>query len=420
MALNVNRIEKEYYSSDTNIYKYSASLKYVLGEKIINIDQMNIKSIAIDSDYKKMKMPMVMLTASVHKDYVDLMEENQNKSIFILSIKRAVANSDMPDLYLDFIEDKFIYFISRSDEVVKEHSENSGASEDADFVDDPGREDIFEIVSLGLLSLDHVNKNKKMMNGIVSGNLSSIMYYATSHLPILIEPPKNNVSFENQVIPPLNSVAKTLEYLNSLAVFYDTKYRFFIDFDCSYLISSSGKHIAKKGETIGTVLITLRNSEDPGSKIQGMVIDKENSMYKIDVDDSDCEISDNHISGKSFSKVIATGTSGNASTKEVADLSESELIAKTKTVRIYNDNTGLLDNMVSSINSSSVQLMIQKADIDSSIITINKEYIFKANDVYDKEKYNGRYLLTRKRELYIKVDESFTMDTMLIFEKIPE
>ena len=111
MALNVNRIEKEYYNSDTNIYKYSASLKYVLGEKIINIDQMNIKSIAIDSDYKKMKMPMVMLTASVHKDYVDLMEENQNKSIFILSIKRAVANSDMPDLYLDFIEDKFIYFI---------------------------------------------------------------------------------------------------------------------------------------------------------------------------------------------------------------------------------------------------------------------------------------------------------------------
>lgn len=418
MAVNVNRIEREYYSSDTNIYKYSANLKYVLGEQIIEIEQMNIKSIAIDSDYKNMRMPMIMLTCSVHKDYVDLMEENQNKSIFILSIKRAVANSDMPNLYLDFIEDKFIYFISRSDEAVLEHSQDG--NQDADFIDDPSRKDVFEIISLGLLSLDHINKNKKMVNGIVSGSLSSVMYYVTSHLPILIEPPKNNVNLQNQVIPPLNSISKTLEYLNSLSVFYDTAYRFFIDFDCSYLISSSGKYIPKKGETIGTVFMTLRNDEDPGAKIQGMVIDKENSMYKIDVDDSDCEITDNHISGKSFSKLTATGTSGNAFSKEVADLSESEIISKTKTIRVYNDNNGLLDNMVSSINSSSIQLMIQKADIDSSVITMNKEYILQADDVYDREKYNGRYLLTRKRELYVKVDESFTMDTMLMFEKIPE
>lgn len=419
MAVNVNRIDKEFYSSDTNIYKYSANLKYILGEQIIEIEQMNIKSIAIDSDYKNMKMPMIMLTCSVHRDYVDLMQENQNKSIFILSIKRAVANSDMPDLYMDFIEDKFIYFISRSNEAVQEHSQEGNPDSD-EIIDDPGRKDVFEVISLGLLSLDHINKNKKMINGIVSGSLSSIMYYATSHLPILIEPPKNNVNIQNQVIPPLNSVAKTLEYLNSLSVFYDTAYRFFIDFDCSYLISSSGKYVPKKGETIGTVFMTLRNSEDPGSKIQGMVVDKENSMYKFDIDDSDCEIVDNHISGKSFSKLTATGTSGNAFSKEVTDLSESELIAKTKTIRVYNDNTGLVDNMVSSINTSSIQLMIQKADIDSSVITINKEYILKADDVYDKEKYNGRYLLTQKRELYIKVDESFTMDTMLIFEKIPE
>ena len=68
MAVNVNRIDKEFYSSDTNIYKYSANLKYILGEQIIEIEQMNIKSIAIDSDYKNMKMPMIMLTCSVHRD----------------------------------------------------------------------------------------------------------------------------------------------------------------------------------------------------------------------------------------------------------------------------------------------------------------------------------------------------------------
>ena len=50
---------------------------------------------------------------------------------------------------------------------------------------------------------------------------------------------------------------------------------------------------------------------------------------------------------------------------------------------------------------------------------MNKEYIIRADDAYGDETYNGRYLLTRKRELYIRDDNTFTMDVMLLFKKVP-
>ena len=46
------------------------------------------------------------------------------------------------------------------------------------------------------------------------------------------------------------------------------------------------------------------------------------------------------------------------------------------------------------------------------------KFIVKADDVYNTEAYNGRYILTRKRELYIREDENFSMNTMLLFEKV--
>ena len=74
--------------------------------------------------------------------------------------------------------------------------------------------------------------------------------------------------------------------------------------------------------------------------------------------------------------------------------------------------------MITSVNNSAIQLLIQKTDLDSSVITMNKEFIIKTDDVYDKDRYNGRYILTRKRELYLRQDENFVMNTMLLFEKL--
>lgn len=406
MPSNIN----ETYQPTTNIYKYTAELNYIIGEDVYYIDTMNIKSIAIDSNYKQMNMPMIFITLSIDKRLIDKMVQNQDTGIFIFQIKRCITNSDMPDLYTDYINDKFIYFIAE-DINKNDMADYEGANED--------REDIYKLTTIGLLSLDHVNKNKKNIQGVLNGKLSSIMYYVTGHLPIVIEPPTNNTIITNRVLPPMNSVSKTLRYLNSLNVFYSTQYRFFIDFDCAYLISSSGKAVQRDDEDITTVFLVLKNSYDEGSKIQGMITSEEQAMYQIEIDANDCELADNHVSEKSYSHVNAMTTSGAKSNSDISNRSENSLIlSKTRNVRISNDNSGLLDNMISSLNTSAIQLLVQKVDIDSSVLTINKEYIVKGDEVYNTEAYNGKYILTRKRELYVREDKSFSMNTMLLLEKI--
>lgn len=403
-----NSVENASNAPSPNIYKYTATLKFLLGDEVHDVDFYSIKTVVIDRNYKEMNMPMIFVTASIDRKVVDLMVQNQKTGSVIFDMKRCVFNSDMPDLFEDYIVDKFVYFIS--DDINKNDKQDfEGENE--------GRTDLFVLTTFGLLSIDHVNKNKKVINGVLTGKLSSMMYYMTSHLPILMEPPASNPKMKNVYIPPINSVAKGLEYLNSLQVFYNSPYVFFIDFDCSYLLSTEGKSIPRKGDKIKSVLITLKDSYDEASMIQGMLLDNDTGVCKIDISGIDAELADNNTSTKIFSKVKATGTSGSSNNMELKD--QSELItAKTRAIRVSNENSGLLNNMKASIEHGAVQLLVQKTDIDASILTINKEYTIKADEVYKKSDYDGRWLLIRKRELYIREDDNFSMTTMLLFEKI--
>lgn len=399
------------YKPNTNLYKYSIDMKYVLDDEVKDIDNMNIRSVAVDCDYKNTNMPMIFVTAAIDKNLIDKMVENQDTGFIILNIRKAISNSGMSDLYTDYISDKFIYFISND---INKASEIDYTDQNSD------REDLFKIVSLGLLSAECVNNNKKIANGVISGKQSSILYYILSHMPCLIEPPTDNKYISNQFLPPINSVAKMIEYLNSLKVIYSTQYRFFMDFDCAYLLSSTGRALKKKNEDITSVYLTIRNAFDESSKIQGMTIDKDNGFYQIECDGADCELADNHVSDKTFNKISATDSSGNKSDKELINRSDKSIISKkTRAVRVQNDNTGLLDNMVSSSDTQAVQLLVQKTNIDSSVLTLNKEYNIKADEVYKSDKYNGKYILSRKRELYMREDENFVMNVMLLMEKVP-
>lgn len=405
-----NNIVASTYAPNTNIYRYTATITFTINDEVYKLPVLNIKSIAIDYDYIGSNMPMILLTLSIDRRLLDKVVQYQNTSTAIFELKRCIINSDMPDLFENYISDKFVYFIDE-DINKKDKMDYQGPNE--------GREDLFSEIPVGLLSLDHVNKNKIDVNGIMSGKLSSMMYYLTKHLSILMEPPENNVIMKELVLPPINSVSKALEYLNSVNVFYSTKYRFFIDFDCSYLISSSGKVVEKQGEDINTIFIEILDISEIEAALQGMTVDEEQSMYRFQVPSSDCEITDSCISEKNYTKISATMTSGDRIEGEISNKPSGSIInMKTRTIRIPNKNTGLLDNFVSSVDRSSIQLFVQKVDIDSSVLTINKEYIIKADSAYKSEEYNGKYILIKKKELYMKKDDTFVLGVILFLEKI--
>lgn len=395
-------------SSNTDLYKYTASATFIDGSDVYDLETVNIRTIAIDCNYNDLNMPMIFMTLGIYKSLANKMIMKQDSAIFILNIKRAITNSDMPNLYSDYINDKFIYFITGDiDEGTLVELEEDAPDDDT-------------TVTVGLLCQDHVNKNKKPVNGIIKGNLSSAMYYLTGHLPIVIEPPTNNIALENKIIPPLNSVAKSIEYLNSIHVLYNTPYRFFIDFDQAYLISSSGNGVKVRGDNINTVLITILHEDEYDAKIQGMTTNKSQELYDVLVSHKDCQLCDNTLSNKSFSKVTATNTSGNSTNATSATKSSSSNVtSKTRTIRVSNDNDGLLQNMVTKMDQSAIQILVQKTDVDSAAFSMNREYIIRAEEAYNTDAYNGRYLLVRKRELYIRDDDTFTVNVMLLLQKVP-
>lgn len=395
-------------SSNTDLYKYTASATFIDGSDVYDLETVNIRTIAIDYNYNDLNMPMIFMTLGIYKSLANKMIMKQDSAIFILNIKRAITNSDMPNLYSDYINDKFIYFITGDiDEGTLVELEEDAPDDDT-------------TVTVGLLCQDHVNKNKKPVNGIIKGNLSSAMYYLTGHLPIVIEPPTSNIALENKIIPPLNSVAKSIEYLNSIHVLYNTPYRFFIDFDQAYLISSSGNGVKVRGNNINTVLITILHEDEYDAKIQGMTTNKSQELYDVLVSHKDCQLCDNTLSNKSFSKVTATNTSGNSTNATSATKSSSSNVtSKTRTIRVSNDNDGLLQNMVTKMDQSAIQILVQKTDVDSAAFSMNREYIIRAEEAYNTDAYNGRYLLVRKRELYIRDDDTFTVNVMLLLQKVP-
>ena len=150
-----------------------------------------------------------------------------------------------------------------------------------------------------------------------------------------------------------------------------------------------------------------------------MITNETQSVYEIQADAQDCELSDNYLNEKSYSKLSYTNTSGNNSNVKLKSITENSIInEKIRSLRISNENDGIINNIVSSMDNSSIQLLIQKNDIDSEVLTINKEYTIKADETYNTDRYNGKYILVRKRELYIREDETFTMCVMLLFEKV--
>ena len=84
-------------------------------------------------------------------------------------------------------------------------------------------------------------------------------------------------------------------------------------------------------------------------------------------------------------------------------------------MNVSNNDKNVINSISSNIESSNITLSIVKNDLDASLFTINKEYIIK-DPLHDE--YNGRYILTQSKQLFIKQNENFIMSTVLSFKKV--
>lgn len=398
-------------SNPNAIYKYYCNIQTAFDgdDDPLTIANMRFRSIVIDYNFISYNFPLIYTTLSLTYDMVQKLKENQSEGTVVFHLQKYIENSDMPGLKIDVVNEQCVFFMS------EDSAKNMEIPMDPDRSDDYGY-----MVTIGLIALSHVNSNKSAVNGVInSGTMSGTLYYVLNaySMSLLMEPLTYNNSMSSIIIPPAKSVSKVVKHLNTISAFYSTPYRFFIDFDMAYLLSSSGQGVAKKGETINTVKIYV-NNEYTEANMEGMTEDTVNGMYIVSTSAQYAVLTTDEAGDKMYNTISGVSTTGSSENLSVSTLTNNPVTSSSSTIRVPNNNTALLANLQSSMLSSDT-LTITKNKADGSVFTLNKYYTIDCGDVYG-DQYNGPYLLISKTETYMQEGEGLAMGMVLVFKQYIE
>lgn len=391
-------------------YSYSVKLNYISGSVSTEIIPEQISQILVDYDYDTKNMPVIYITAKMDKAVMDDMLLNDHKNYVTLEIYKILKNSTtkIPQVY---IKDRFFYFMTHDPNYTRDlEYQNSDPNKPI------AKSNSYREVVIGLLKVDLLNINKRPLSGVWIGtNLINIIAYYTIQMPTLIEP-INDTIFSHLIVPPCISVVQSLEYLNSVHCFYDTPYRYFLDFNRTYLVSSSGKATLAQGETVETIIIKATDTDTDEGKLQGQTYDSAQKVYTINVEANQTSVFTDKITDKSFNHIVGVSVSG-AKVELPLNINNSSLSTKKiKMERIPNENMNYINHLKKNIEGHAMILQINKTDLDASIFNINKSYNVKNFKTYSG--LDGQFLLSRKREVYLPDGDVFIMDTIINLRKI--
>ncbi len=388
-----------------NSYKYNIQLTYMKDDIEINLDYKNILTMAIDYNYEKKNMPTLLIRVGIDKSIIDHMISNKNNTI-ILSITKFKESNGI-HIRKPVIKSEFFYFLDN----------NMSFTDDIDYGNKENKEnkDIYKIISLGLIQKDIVLNNKTLINTVYKDtHLLDIICDVFKEKNLVIEPFVNNDDIKCLIVPPMETVSKFLTYLDDRYTFYNTPYRFFYDFNKTYLLSSSGRGVPVKNEKYNAIFIYVDNTITNKSKFDGMKEDSELKAYMINVDAAAINISVDKATTISYNQIIGVNSEGEYQSVNINSNLDGD---RYKVTRINNERFDVLDNLKNELESNNIVINIIKGELDSTVFTLNKEYYIKNyNKLADK---NGKFLLSAKKEIYIKESEYFNMTTILTLKKCP-
>lgn len=389
-------------------YKYSATAQILFDkEDVEDIASENIGEFIIDYSYDEYTMPMIYMNMTLKDSIIYKLIEKQNTATIVLTVQKYVYEEDKAPLVMqDYIKRECIYFLM--DDYTK-----SNVSEE---LDDEGTN--LSPIVLGLMDKDLVNNTKKNFNGTITGDKMSIVYtIINSGRDILIEPIQHNSQINNLLIPSLNSKKKLLNYLNDMSCFYDTKFRYFNDFDVTYFMSSAGNNVQRKNDKYDTIYINITPYQVNSSVYEGMVVDAEKFNYILNISEQYASPLSNNIMDRTYTNIRGIDATGETGSEKLDNTDENMTTEKYKNIKINNGNTTLLKNIKSTIDMAKNPITISKTDIDSSVFTINRKYFIDASEVYGIEK-NGQYLLGTKTEIFVREGKDFVVDVTMTFFKL--
>lgn len=398
-------------------YRYTAQLQYLNIKKgtYVRVYPENIKWIMVDRDYEKYNMPLIYLNMSVDKNLADDMILNYKENLINLDITKHAYDPDDDSWMDNIIEERYIYgqFEYFLDESINANKEiDYGAEENED------REDIYRNITIGLMKLSLINDNRKHIEMTLNKTtMTNAIITVTKDLnELVMEPLQYNDVLDQIMIPSTDSISKAIDALNNIKVLYSTPYRFFMDFDNSYLLSSDGVSVQKKGQRISDLLISIKKSTDVEGMVEGVYVNRKQKNYQINVSSVNISTYDNQSSEKTVTELIGINTSGSKQEETLDIDNKASNTSKISTVKIPNDNLNMIKNIKAKAETDAYYVCMVKDNVDSSIIDINGLTVIHHLD--ENVKYNGQYLLAHKREIIISDGFDFTMTVVANYKKL--
>ena len=390
-------------------YRYKISAVFTYDDVVIEMPSESIQMLTTNYDYNTYNMPIYYVDFRLNSNLYDMMVLNSETGKIVLTM-RKYDNSTVRALNRKIVEQEFSYIMPTDADYHRPLDKLEVANDKSD--------DSYKVGTMALIGYNNFEENSVLYNDIIkNSNMISIVHKYTSHMNMVIEPFTNNEMIDWIIIPPLTSITNLLKFLNDFQPFYDKGYRYFRDFGKTYLLSNSGNPVPDGNDKYNTVVINILDTSDPVSKSIGIDIDKERKAYVMTVDSLDTHMDIDIVRNKEYNTIMGIGNSGQTYTATLNIKGESDK-EKLLLYRTFDDEDPQykVNNMKTEIDGSSVVLQLTRTEIDSSIITPNKEYI--VQNYREFQEYNGRYILVSKKEVYIQQENEFVSNTLLVFKKV--
>lgn len=395
-------------------YNYTPTVELMVGTKNYTFPRNSIRTIIIDDSYDKNTMPIIYIKVRISSVLYNKLVLNASKGTISFRLFKFTRDtkSSIREVY---IEDNFTYIMTSDpnyNEALEQFVNNTNT-------DDTESSDTYMEGFIGLMSLQCIEDNKKLINDIIKdSNLPSIVHKYTNHMNMCIEPFEYVDVIKQHIIPPMTTITSLLKWLNDNFTFYKSGYRYFRDFTTTYLLSMNGRAVSDGTSRFNTIVFSIRDPLDHLGKVNSMELDNTNHAYIIYVDASDTSIHIDRTTNKHYNSILGVDGIGNT-VQEHLNLPESPMLSeKVLLERTYPNNIENIYSTKTAIESASVIVTIRKSEIDSTIFSPNKEYQIK--NYSDNREFDGRYLLSYKKEIILRQDDGYIGGVAVGLRKINE
>lgn len=404
-------------------YKYKAEITIIDAGKEEVLDDNNVRDLLIEYDYNNNFFPILRLNLNLSNELFYRIQEFRKKVKFKVALKKyEIENED--DFEQDVYGDKKMTFARVWVNVFQPFMMDINPFKQQDTIEGEGEEkkdDVkqtsegaFKPMEIYLFCLDHLNRNKKIVNAVIDKNsVKNTIGFLLNECGIdnvLMNKPENDKVYDQILLPPFN-FKNSIGNLSSTYGIFKSGIRQFMDFDMYYLLSNNLEQVPVRPGEYDTVFINIGKVSNPATHLEGSYKDFENKCYVVNLpnninyatqdtisketDGSNFKVfsMDNIKESTKFDAKTGKFTFGKGYKESKPAVEGYEGEDKVSYVYNHTGNEFLESDLARKKEEEALSLSIPFNNIDMEMLTINKRFVVRLEDPQVASVYNGVYRL---------------------------